>query len=123
MNIHEYQAKAVLSEFGVPVPKGKPIFSPEEAESAAREIGGPLWVVKSQIHAGGRGKGKFKEPQAGEKGGVRLARSIDEGSVDLLIELVDDLGRCGLRCTDAVPAARLVTRHDLGHGRDIRQRV
>src|SRR6516225_5025652 len=78
MNIHEYQAKAVLSEFGVPVPKGKPIFSPEEAESAARDLGGPLWVVKSQIHAGGRGKGRFKEPSAGDKGGVRLARSVDE---------------------------------------------
>src|SRR5215207_10814294 len=78
MNIHEYQAKAVLKEFGVPVSPGRAIFSPEEAESAARELGGPLWVVKSQIHAGGRGKGKFKEASAGEKGGVRLAKSIDE---------------------------------------------
>ncbi len=78
MNIHEYQAKAVLKEFGVPVSKGKAIFSASEAEAAARELPGPLWVVKSQIHAGGRGKGKFKEPAAGDKGGVRLARSIDE---------------------------------------------
>jgi succinyl-CoA synthetase beta subunit len=78
MNIHEYQAKAVLKEFGVPVSKGIPILKAEEAEAAAKELGGPLWVVKSQIHAGGRGKGKFKEASAGEKGGVRLAKSIDE---------------------------------------------
>lgn len=78
MNIHEYQAKAVLKEFGVPVPRGKAVFSAEEAEAAARELGGPVWVVKSQIHAGGRGKGKFKEADAGDKGGVRLARSVDE---------------------------------------------
>jgi succinyl-CoA synthetase beta subunit len=78
MNIHEYQGKAVLKEFGLPVSRGRAIFSPDEAEAAARELGGPLWVVKSQIHAGGRGKGKFKEPAAGEKGGVRLAKSIEE---------------------------------------------
>ena len=78
MNIHEYQAKAVLRDFGVPVPRGKAIFSAGEAESAARELPGPVWVVKTQIHAGGRGKGRFKEPEAGEKGGVRLARSVEE---------------------------------------------
>ena len=78
MNIHEYQAKAVLKEFGAPVSRGVPVFKVEEAEAAAKELGGPLWVVKSQIHAGGRGKGKFKEAAAGEKGGVRLAKSIDE---------------------------------------------
>src|SRR5689334_307543 len=78
MNIHEYQGKAVLKEFGVPVPRGKPVFAPEDVEAAANEIGGPVWVVKSQIHAGGRGKGKFKEADAGDKGGVRLARSVDE---------------------------------------------
>jgi succinyl-CoA synthetase beta subunit len=78
MNIHEYQAKAVLRSFGVPVSRGVPILDVSEAEAAAKELGGPLWVVKSQIHAGGRGKGKFKEPAAGDKGGVRLARSIDE---------------------------------------------
>src|ERR671912_1357817 len=78
MNIHEYQGKALLKEFGLPVSHGKAIFSPEEAEAAAKELGGPLWVVKSQIHAGGRGKGKFKEAEAGEKGGVRLAESVDE---------------------------------------------
>jgi succinyl-CoA synthetase beta subunit len=78
MNIHEYQAKAVLKEFGVPVSKGVPVLKADEAEAAAKELGGPLWVVKSQIHAGGRGKGKFKEASAGDKGGVRLAKSIDE---------------------------------------------
>ncbi len=78
MNIHEYQAKAILKDYGCPVSKGVPIFSAGEAEAAAKTLGGPLWVVKSQIHAGGRGKGKFKEASAGEKGGVRLAKSIDE---------------------------------------------
>ncbi|MBW0005429.1 MAG: ADP-forming succinate--CoA ligase subunit beta [Hyphomicrobiales bacterium] len=78
MNIHEYQAKAVLKEFGVPVSRGKPAFTVAEAESAAKELGGPLFVVKSQIHAGGRGKGRFKEAAAGDKGGVRLAKSVEE---------------------------------------------
>jgi succinyl-CoA synthetase beta subunit len=78
MNIHEYQAKALLKTFGVPVSKGVPIFKHEEAEGAAQQLGGPLWVVKSQIHAGGRGKGKFKEASAGDKGGVRLAKSPAE---------------------------------------------
>ncbi|MEH3145489.1 MAG: ADP-forming succinate--CoA ligase subunit beta [Methylobacterium frigidaeris] len=78
MNIHEYQAKAVLKEFGLPVSNGRAIFKASEAEAAANELGGPLWVVKSQIHAGGRGKGKFKEAEAGEKGGVRLAKSVEE---------------------------------------------
>ncbi|MGA8711564.1 MAG: ADP-forming succinate--CoA ligase subunit beta [Roseiarcus sp.] len=78
MNIHEYQAKAVLRAFAAPLANGLPAFTPEEAEDAARKLGGPLWVVKSQIHAGGRGKGRFKEASAGEKGGVRLAKSIEE---------------------------------------------
>ena len=78
MNIHEYQAKAVLKEFGVPVSRGVPILNASEAEAAAKQLPGPLWVVKSQIHAGGRGKGKFKEASAGEKGGVRLAKSVAE---------------------------------------------
>jgi succinyl-CoA synthetase beta subunit len=78
MNIHEYQAKAVLREYGVPVSRGVPVLKAEDAEAAAKELGGPLWVVKSQIHAGGRGKGKFNEASAGEKGGVRLAKSVEE---------------------------------------------
>ena len=78
MNIHEYQAKSVLRSFAAPVSNGRAAFTPEEAEAAARELPGPVWVVKSQIHAGGRGKGKFKEASAGDKGGVRLARSVAE---------------------------------------------
>src|SRR6187549_162967 len=78
MNLHEYQAKAVLRDLGVAGGRGNPIFKAEEAEAAAKTLDGPVWVVKSQIHAGGRGKGKFKEASAGDKGGVRLARSIDE---------------------------------------------
>ncbi|WP_375408889.1 ADP-forming succinate--CoA ligase subunit beta [uncultured Methylobacterium sp.] len=78
MNIHEYQAKAVLKEFGLPVSRGVPIFKAEEAEAAARQLGGPVWVVKSQIHAGGRGKGTFKGAPAGAKGGVRVTKSLDE---------------------------------------------
>ncbi len=78
MNIHEYQAKALLRDFGVPVSKGGVAFTPEEAVAVAKTLNGPLYVVKAQIHAGGRGKGKFKEADAGDKGGVRLARSIDD---------------------------------------------
>ena len=78
MNIHEYQAKAVLKSFGAPVANGAPILTPEDIDSAVDSLPGPLWVVKSQIHAGGRGKGKFIEPEAGEKGGVRLASSAEE---------------------------------------------
>jgi succinyl-CoA synthetase beta subunit len=78
MNIHEYQAKAVLREFGAPVSDGRPAFTAQEAEAAARALPGPVYVVKSQIHAGGRGKGRFKEASAGDKGGVRLARSVEE---------------------------------------------
>src|SRR5215471_14927517 len=68
MNIHEYQAKAVLGQFGVPVPRGFPALSVEEAKKAARDLGGPVWVVKAQIHAGGRGKA----------GGVKVVKSIDD---------------------------------------------
>ena len=68
MNIHEYQAKDVLRGFGVPVPKGKAAFSVDEAVAAAKELGGPVWVVKAQIHAGGRGKG----------GGVKVVKSLDD---------------------------------------------
>jgi succinyl-CoA synthetase beta subunit len=78
MNIHEYQAKELLASYGVPVPAGYPALSVEEAVAAAKKLPGPLWVVKAQIHAGGRGKGKFKELGADAKGGVRLARSVEE---------------------------------------------
>ncbi|MGY6246595.1 ADP-forming succinate--CoA ligase subunit beta [Bosea thiooxidans] len=78
MNIHEYQGKAILKEFGAPVSAGFPALSVAEAVEAARKLPGPLYVVKSQIHAGGRGKGKFKELPADAKGGVRLAKSVEE---------------------------------------------
>jgi succinyl-CoA synthetase beta subunit len=77
MNIHEYQAKQVLAKFGVPVLKGGVAYTPEEAEQVARGLDGPVYVVKSQIHAGGRGKGRFKESEAGEAGGVRVVKSVD----------------------------------------------
>ena len=78
MNIHEHQAKAVLKTFGAPVAEGVAIFSADEAAAAADQLPGPLWVVKSQIHAGGRGKGKFKELPDDAKGGVRLAFSKED---------------------------------------------
>jgi succinyl-CoA synthetase beta subunit len=78
MNIHEYQAKELLAKFGVPVPVGYAAMSIDEAVSAAGKLPGPLYVVKAQIHAGGRGKGKFKELGPDAKGGVRLAKTLDE---------------------------------------------
>ena len=78
MNIHEYQAKALLRSYGAPVSDGRAVLRAEEAKTAAGELDGPLWMVKAQIHAGGRGKGSFRESEAGEKGGVRLARSVEE---------------------------------------------
>jgi len=78
MNIHEYQAKALLHQFGVPISRGVPVLKPEDADAAAKQLPGPIWVVKSQLHAGGRGKGKFKEASAGDKGGVRIAKSVAE---------------------------------------------
>ncbi|WP_010184260.1 ADP-forming succinate--CoA ligase subunit beta [Sphingomonas sp. PAMC 26605] len=78
MNIHEYQAKELLAKFGVPVPAGFAAMSVEEAVAASEKLPGPLYVVKAQIHAGGRGKGKFKELGPDAKGGVRLAKTADE---------------------------------------------
>ncbi|WP_310532207.1 ADP-forming succinate--CoA ligase subunit beta [Novosphingobium sp.] len=78
MNIHEYQAKELLAKFGIAIPKGIPAMSVEEAVAAAKQLPGPLYVVKSQIHAGGRGKGTFKELPEGAKGGVRLAKTLEE---------------------------------------------
>ena len=77
MNIHEYQAKELLRRYDVAVPNGCVAFTPEEAAQAARKLGGPIWVVKSQIHAGGRGAGRFAGDPSG-KGGVRVVKSIDE---------------------------------------------
>ncbi|EKS33795.1 ADP-forming succinate--CoA ligase subunit beta [Afipia clevelandensis] len=118
MNIHEYQAKAVLKEFGVPVSRGVPILKASEAEAAAKELGGPLWVVKSQIHAGGRGKGKFKEASAGDKGGVRLAKSVDE---------VKEFSRQMLGATlvtiQTGPAGKQVNRLYIEEGSDIEKEL
>ena len=75
MNIHEYQAKQLLAKFGVAVPRGGVAYTPEEAEKVANELGGPVWVVKSQIHAGGRGAGRFKGNENGA-GGVRVVKSV-----------------------------------------------
>ena len=78
MNVHEYQGKELLAKFGVGIPAGIAAMSVEEAVAAAKQLPGPLYVVKAQIHAGGRGKGKFKELPADAKGGVRLAKSVEE---------------------------------------------
>ncbi|HET9640559.1 MAG TPA: ADP-forming succinate--CoA ligase subunit beta [Allosphingosinicella sp.] len=78
MNVHEYQAKELLAKQGIPVPAGYAALSVEGAVAAAEKLPGPLWIVKAQIHAGGRGKGKFRELGSEAKGGVRLARSVDE---------------------------------------------
>lgn len=78
MNIHEYQAKELLAKFGVPVPAGHAAMTVDEAVEASKKLPGPLYVVKAQIHAGGRGKGRFKELAEGSKGGVRLAKTADE---------------------------------------------
>ena len=82
MNLHEYQAKELLAKFGIGIPAGYPALSVEEAIEGAGKLPGPLYVVKAQIHAGGRGKGKFKELGPDAKGGVRLAKSIDEVKAD-----------------------------------------
>ena len=114
MNIHEYQAKAVLREFGVSVSKGVPILKASDAEAAAKQLGGPVWVVKSLIHAGGRGKGKFKEASAGDKGGVRLAKSIDE-----VKQFVDQMLGKTLVTVQTGPAGKQVNRLYLEEGADI----
>jgi succinyl-CoA synthetase beta subunit len=116
MNIHEYQGKAVLREFGVPVSRGVAIFAPEEAAAAAGELGGPVWVVKAQIHAGGRGKGRFQEPEAGDQGGVRLARSVAEVEA----HAAQMLGRT-LVTAQTGPAGRPVGRLYIEEGSDIAQ--
>src|ERR1700739_4443865 len=76
MNIHEHQAKAVLKAFGVPVPQGYPAYRVDEAVQAAEKLGGPVFVVKSQIHAGGRGKGRFEGLGPDAKGGVRVLKTV-----------------------------------------------
>ncbi|MDX5592089.1 ADP-forming succinate--CoA ligase subunit beta [Pseudovibrio sp. SPO723] len=118
MNIHEYQAKAVLKEYGAPVAEGVAIFSADEAEAAAKKLPGPLWVVKSQIHAGGRGKGKFKELPADAKGGVRLAFSIDE----VIANAKDMLGNT-LVTAQTGDAGKVVNRLYIEDGADIEREL
>ena len=114
MNIHEYQAKALLKQYGAPVSDGRVVSKADEAKRAASELDGPLWVVKSQIHAGGRGKGKFKEAGAGDKGGVRLAKSVEE-SEELTRQM---LGRT-LVTHQTGPAGKQVNRIYIEDGSDI----
>src|SRR6186713_286756 len=90
MNIHEYQGKQLLKGYGLPVSDGVAIFKASEAEAAAKKLPGPLYVVKSQIHAGGRGKGRFKELGSEAKGGVRLARSVAEVDRELYLSILVD---------------------------------
>ena len=82
MNIHEYQAKGLLRSYGAPVSDGRIVVKSEDAKTAAGELDGPVWVVKAQIHAGGRGKGIFKEKDAGESGGVRIAKSAEQAAAE-----------------------------------------
>jgi succinyl-CoA synthetase beta subunit len=114
MNIHEHQAKALLATYGVPVARGVAIFSPEEAAAAAKSLPGPLYVVKSQIHAGGRGKGRFKELPADAKGGVRLAKSVD----DVVANAREMLGHT-LVTKQTGPAGKEVRRLYIEDGADI----
>jgi len=114
MNIHEYQAKAILKEFGAPVSRGVAVLKAEDAAAAAKELGGPLWVVKSQIHAGGRGKGKFKEASAGDKGGVRLAKSVDE-----VVQFAKQMLGSTLVTIQTGPAGKQVNRLYIEDGSDI----
>jgi succinyl-CoA synthetase beta subunit len=114
MNIHEYQAKAVLKSFGAPAPRGFPAFSPEEAVDAAAKLGGSLWVVKAQIHAGGRGKGTFKEKAAGEKGGVRIARTPEDVGM-----FAQQMLNHTLVTVQTGPAGRVVKRLYVEEGADI----
>ncbi|HTV68024.1 MAG TPA: ADP-forming succinate--CoA ligase subunit beta [Rhizobiaceae bacterium] len=114
MNIHEYQGKQLLKSYGLPVADGVAIFKPEEAEAAAKSLPGPLYVVKSQIHAGGRGKGRFKELGADAKGGVRLAKSV----ADVVANVKEMLGNT-LVTKQTGPAGKQVNRLYIEDGADI----
>src|SRR6476469_1974347 len=113
MNIHEYQAKDLLKRHGVAVPDGYVAWTPDEAVAAAAKLPGPVYVVKSQIHAGGRGAGRFADDPNG-KGGVRLARSPEE--VRAAAEAM--LGRT-LVTRQTGPAGRAVRRVYIEAGCDI----
>ena len=114
MNIHEHQAKALLKGYGLPVAEGVAIYTPDQAEVAAKTLPGPLYVVKSQIHAGGRGKGKFKELSPDAKGGVRLAKSPAEVEANAK----EMLGHT-LVTKQTGPAGKVVNRLYIEDGADI----
>ncbi len=115
MNIHEYQAKQVLAGFGAPIAKGVPIFSLDEVEGALSTLPGPVYVVKSQIHAGGRGKGRFKELPDDAKGGVRVSFSKDE----VRANVKEMLGNT-LVTKQTGPAGKQVNRIYIEDGADIK---
>jgi succinyl-CoA synthetase beta subunit len=114
MNIHEYQAKQVLKSYGAPIAAGAPVASADEIEAAVRSLPGPVWVVKSQIHAGGRGKGKFKELGPAAKGGVRVSFSADEA----ITNAKEMLGNT-LVTKQTGPAGKQVNRLYIEDGADI----
>jgi len=114
MNVHEYQAKQLLKTYGVPVSAGGAAFTPDEAVAVAKTLPGPIYVVKAQIHAGGRGKGKFKEAAAGDKGGVRIAKSIDE-----VKQFATEMLGNTLVTIQTGPAGRVVKRLFIEDGCDI----
>ena len=116
MNIHEYQAKALLRSYGAPVSDGRVVLKADEAKIAASELDGPLWVVKAQIHAGGRGKGHFKEADAGSAGGVRMAKSVEEAEK----EAKAMLGRT-LVTKQTGPAGKQVNRVYIEDGSEIKK--
>ncbi len=118
MNIHEYQAKALLKQFGAPVSDGVPILSPNDIDKAIATLPGPVYVVKSQIHAGGRGKGKFKELAEDAKGGVRVCFSAEEAKENA----AEMLGKT-LVTQQTGPAGKQVNRLYLEDGADIDQEL
>ncbi|WP_208435485.1 ADP-forming succinate--CoA ligase subunit beta [Bartonella phoceensis] len=118
MNIHEYQAKRLLHEYGAPVANGVAVYSVEQAEKWAKKLPGPLYVVKSQIHAGGRGKGKFKELGPDAKGGVRLAKSVEE----VVANVQEMLGKT-LVTKQTGPEGKQVNRLYIEDGADIEREL
>ncbi|MEO1702804.1 MAG: ADP-forming succinate--CoA ligase subunit beta [Pseudomonadota bacterium] len=114
MNIHEYQAKRLLHSYGAPVAGGVAVYSVEQAEEWAKKLPGPLYVVKSQIHAGGRGKGNFKELGEDAKGGVRLAKSVEE-----VVENAKEMLGNTLVTKQTGPAGKQVNRLYIEDGADI----
>ena len=118
MNIHEYQGKQLLKSYGLPVADGVAILQASEAEAAAKSLPGPLYVVKSQIHAGGRGKGKFKELGPDAKGGVRLAKSVAD-----VVANVNEMFGNTLVTKQTGPAGKQVNRLYIEDGADIEREL